>query len=557
MQHDVVLIPGDGIGPEVCQAVKRVLAAAGAEINWIERHAGVAAVDRGSETVLPRETVDAIKEHGTALKGPCTTPIGGGFSSVNVALRKRLNLYGAVRPVRSLYGVETRFADVDIVVVRENTEGLYSGIENAITDGVVTSLKVATEEACDRIARFAFHYARTRERKKVTAFHKANIMKLSDGLFLKCAQRVHENEFPEIEYEEHIIDAGCMRLVQDPTRYDILLCENLYGDVVSDLCSGLVGGLGVTPGANFGDEQAVFEAVHGSAPDIAGQDVANPLALLASAVLMLRHLAETTGDAELLEARLRIRSAYNEALEAGREDARSGRLARNARLRRCTVQEGRGQGLRVRLGNTSDFNPMNESTSIKAWRVEFRAMVRLAAPVIVVQLGLMSFGVVDTMMLGHYEKDALAAAGLGHIFSMAILLAAFGILLGLEPLIAQAWGAERHDAVASHFRRGIVAASVMTVLTTIPMWLSAPILEALRQDDSLIEPATRYIRIVSLGNAGFMFTNVLRITLQQMSRMGPLLKPRSSATWSMRSAIGSSSGASSGFRSSVSTDPRP
>lgn len=317
MQHNVVLIPGDGIGPEVCSAVKQVLAAAGADIKWIERHAGLGAMDRGSDVVLPMETIEAIQKYGTALKGPCTTPIGGGFSSVNVALRKTLNLYGAVRPVRSLDGIETRYKDVDIVVVRENTEGLYSGIENKITDGVVTSLKVATEAACDRISRFAFDYARTRGRKKVTAFHKANIMKLSDGLFLKCAQRVHEAEYDDIEYDEVIIDAGCMRLVQDPTQFDILLCENLYGDVVSDLCSGLVGGLGVTPGANFGVDQAVFEAVHGSAPDIAGQNVANPLALLASAVLMLRHMAEKTGDKSLLEARLKIRSAYNAALEAG------------------------------------------------------------------------------------------------------------------------------------------------------------------------------------------------------------------------------------------------
>ncbi len=317
MQHNIVLIPGDGIGPEVCSAVKTVLAAAGADIKWIERHAGLGAVDRGSEVVLPPETVDAIREYGIALKGPCTTPIGGGFSSVNVALRKTLNLYGAVRPVRSLDGIKTRYDDVDIVVVRENTEGLYSGIENKITDGVVTSIKVATEQACERIARFAFHYARTRDRKKVTAFHKANIMKLSDGLFLKCAQKVHEEEYDDIEYEEVIIDAGCMRLVQEPKNFDILLCENLYGDVVSDLCSGLVGGLGVTPGANFGDGQAVFEAVHGSAPDIAGQNLANPLALLASAVLMLRHLAETSGDESLLQARLKIRQAYNEALKAG------------------------------------------------------------------------------------------------------------------------------------------------------------------------------------------------------------------------------------------------
>ncbi len=317
MQHNVVLIPGDGIGPEVAEATRRVLAAAGADINWIERHAGLAAIDRGADTVLPSVTIEAIKKHGVALKGPCTTPIGGGFSSVNVALRKTLNLYGAVRPVRSIHGIQTRYKDVDIVVVRENTEGLYSGIENKITEGVVTSLKVATREACERIARFAFEYARTRGRKKVTAFHKANIMKLSDGLFLECAKKIHEADFNDILYDEHIIDAGSMRLVQNPSQYDIILCENLYGDVISDLCSGLVGGLGVTPGANFGDHAAVFEAVHGSAPDIAGQNVANPLALIASAVLMLRHMAEKTGDESLFAARERIRAAYNAALEAG------------------------------------------------------------------------------------------------------------------------------------------------------------------------------------------------------------------------------------------------
>ena len=317
MSHDVVLIPGDGIGPEVSEAVRRILAAAGADIRWYERQAGMAAVDSGADGVLPQTTIDAIREHGVALKGPCTTPIGRGFSSVNVALRKTLDLYGAVRPVRNIRGIDTRFQDVDIVVIRENTEGLYAGIENKITDGVVTSLKVVTREACLRIARFAFRYAETRGRKKVTAFHKANIMKLGDGLFLDCARKVHEEEFPQIGYEEHIIDAAFMRLVQDPTQYDVLLCENLYGDIVSDLCSGLVGGLGLTPGANFGEKHAVFEAVHGSAPDIAGHNVANPMALLASAVLMLRHLADTRDDAAIGECADRIRKAYNDALEAG------------------------------------------------------------------------------------------------------------------------------------------------------------------------------------------------------------------------------------------------
>ncbi len=299
MTYQCVLIPGDGIGPEVTDAVRRVFAAAGAD------------------TVLPKETIDSILEHHYALKGPCTTPIGGGFSSINVALRKTLNLYGAVRPVRSLDGVSTRFEDVDIIVVRENTEGLYSGIENTITEGVITSIKVATELACRRIARFAFKYASERGRKKISVFHKANIMKLSDGLFLRCAKEVHENEFPQIDYEEVIIDAGCMRLVQDPSQFDVILCENLYGDVISDLCAGLVGGLGVTPGANIGEENAVFEAVHGSAPDIAGQNLANPLAMLMSGVMMINHISDRHQDESLRAAGARIRDAYNSALVAG------------------------------------------------------------------------------------------------------------------------------------------------------------------------------------------------------------------------------------------------
>jgi len=317
MSHTVVMIPGDGIGPEVTQAARRVIAAAGAEINWLERHAGVAAIDSGAETVLPASTISAILEHGVALKGPCTTPIGGGFSSVNVALRKELNLYGAVRPVRSIAGVKTRYDDVDLIVVRENTEGLYSGIENIITEGVITSLKVATEEACRRIARFAFSYCRSRGRKKVTTFHKANIMKLSDGLFIQCAREEHERDYQDITYEERIIDAGCMQIVQDPSRFDVILCENLYGDVISDLCAGLVGGLGLTPGANFGDEHAVFEAVHGSAPDIAGQNIANPMAIIMSGVMMLRHLADNRDDASCAAAADRIRNGYNACLSNG------------------------------------------------------------------------------------------------------------------------------------------------------------------------------------------------------------------------------------------------
>jgi isocitrate dehydrogenase (NAD+) len=317
MTHDVVLLPGDGIGPEVADATQRVLAEAGAQIRWTRCPAGLAALEAGADSVLPTQTIEAIRELGVALKGPCTTPIGGGFASINVALRKRLNLYGAVRPVRSLAGVLTRYSDVDLVVIRENTEGLYSGIENVITNGVVTSLKVATEEACRRIARFAFDYAISRGRQKITVLHKANIMKLSDGLFLKCAREEHEEHGGQTQYEEQIIDAACMRIVQDPGKFDVLLCENLYGDMISDLCAGLVGGLGVTPGSNFGDGNAVFEAVHGSAPDIAGKNIANPLALIMSGVMMLRYLAHERGDASCTAVADRIRDAYNKALMAG------------------------------------------------------------------------------------------------------------------------------------------------------------------------------------------------------------------------------------------------
>ena len=313
--HTVVLIPGDGIGPEVSAAVRKVLAAAGAPIGFVERHAGEGALERGLDDVLPSETVAAVREHHVALKGPCTTPVGRGFSSVNVALRKTLNLYAAVRPFRSLPGVKTRYEDVDLVVIRENTEGLYSGIENLITDGVVVSMKVATRGACHRISHWAFRYATHRRRRKITVFHKANIMKMSDGLLLDEARKVHERDYPNIEYSEVIVDAGHMRLVQNPKQFDIIMCENLYGDIVSDLCAGLVGGLGVSPGANIGEDDAVFEAVHGSAPDIAGQGVANPLALLMSAVMMLNHLAETRHDEACRTAGARIKVAYDRALE--------------------------------------------------------------------------------------------------------------------------------------------------------------------------------------------------------------------------------------------------
>lgn len=314
--HRVVLIPGDGIGPEVAGSVRQVLDAASADLEWVEHQAGVAALEAG-QAVLPETTVAAVREHGVALKGPCSTPVGHGFTSVNVGLRKTLDLYAAVRPVHNLPGVKTRFDGVDIVVVRENTEGLYSGIENEITHGVFTSLKVATEVACRRIARWAFRYARDHGRKKVTVFHKANIMKLTDGMFRRIAQELHEREFADVGYDEFIVDAGCMRLVQDPTQFDVLLLQNLYGDMMSDLCAGLVGGLGVVPGANFGNEAAIFEAVHGSAPDIAGQGVANPLALLMSSVSMLNHLSEVRGDDRLKDVGIRVRDAYQRALSEG------------------------------------------------------------------------------------------------------------------------------------------------------------------------------------------------------------------------------------------------
>ncbi len=312
----VVLIPGDGIGTEITEVAKEVISASGADIEWIPRSAGASAIEKHGE-VLPEITLEAIREHKVALKGPCMTPIGGGFSSVNVQLRKELDLYAAVRPVRTMDGVETKFSDVNIVIVRENTEGLYSGVENVVSPGVVMSMKVATEKSCERIAKWSFEYAKRRNRKKVTVFHKANIMKITDGLFIAKSKEASE-QYPDIEYEEYIIDAGCMKLIQDPTRFDVLLLENLYGDVMSDLCAGLVGGLGVVPGANISDEYSVFEAVHGSAPDIAGLEIANPLAIIMSGVMMLNHLADTEGREDMREAAERIKTAYNTVLSEGR-----------------------------------------------------------------------------------------------------------------------------------------------------------------------------------------------------------------------------------------------
>jgi isocitrate dehydrogenase (NAD+) len=291
MTHTIALIPGDGIGPEVTASVVQILETAGLKVRWEEFAAGAAALAEYG-TTLPDPLLASIRKNRVALKGPITTPIGEGFTSVNVGLRKALQLYANLRPVSNLPSVPSRFQDVDLVIVRENTEDLYSGLEHEVVKGVVESLKIITEEASTRIARFAFEHARRHKRKRVTAVHKANIMKMSDGLFIECARRV-ASDYSEIQYDERIVDAACMHLVMHPERYDVLLLPNLYGDIVSDLCAGLVGGLGVVPAANLGEGGVgVFEAVHGSAPDIAGQNKANPTALLLSAVLMLRHLNE-------------------------------------------------------------------------------------------------------------------------------------------------------------------------------------------------------------------------------------------------------------------------
>jgi isocitrate dehydrogenase (NAD+) len=290
MSTTVTLIPGDGIGPEVSGATVRVLEAAGAEIEWDSHLAGSEALARHGDT-LPPGLIESIRRNRVALKGPVTTPVGKGFRSVNVQLRQTLELYANLRPAKSLPAIPSRFEDVDLVIVRENTEGLYSGIEHEVVPGVMESLKIITEKASTRIAHFAFQYARKYGRKRVTAVHKANIMKLSDGLFLDCFRKVSE-EYPDIEADDRIIDNLCMQLVMRPETYDMLLLENLYGDIVSDLAAGLVGGLGVAPGANIGEGVAMFEAVHGSAPDIAGRDLANPIAMMRSAILMMRWLDE-------------------------------------------------------------------------------------------------------------------------------------------------------------------------------------------------------------------------------------------------------------------------
>jgi len=305
MGHRVTLIPGDGIGPEVSAAVLRIIDAAGVSIEWERFIVGGQAQDLTGSS-LPDEVVESVRRNKVALKGPVETPVGSGFESVNVRLRKILDLYANLRPVRNLPGVPSRFGDVDLVIVRENTEGLYSGLEHEVVPGVVESLKIMTEKASTRIAIFAFEFARKYGRKKITSVHKANIMKKSDGLFLKCFRQVAV-DYPDIEHDEKIVDNTCMQLVMNPYQFDVMLMENLYGDIVSDLAAGLVGGLGVVPSGNIGVNAALFEAVHGTAPDIAGKNLANPTALLMSAIMMLRYIAEQ-------KAADRIESALNTVL---------------------------------------------------------------------------------------------------------------------------------------------------------------------------------------------------------------------------------------------------
>ena len=303
-KHTITLIPGDGIGPEIVAATVRVIEATGVDIEWEPQILGVQAQEKYG-TTLPEETVESIKRNKVALKGPHMTPVGKGFTSVNVGLRRALDLYANVRPVATLPNVPSRYSDVDLVIIRENTEGLYSGLEHTVVPGVVESLKIITEKASTRICRYAFEYARLNKRTKVTCIHKANIMKLSDGLFLECFEKVAA-EFPEIEADNKIVDNCCMQLVIRPEQFDVLVLENLYGDIVSDLCAGLIGGLGLAPGANIGEQGAVFEAVHGSAPDIAGQGIANPTALMLSAVQMLNHIGETDAAKRMNDAILAV-----------------------------------------------------------------------------------------------------------------------------------------------------------------------------------------------------------------------------------------------------------
>ncbi|HEY2392514.1 MAG TPA: isocitrate dehydrogenase (NAD(+)) [Candidatus Angelobacter sp.] len=314
MAHKVTLIPGDGIGPEVTNAAVRIIDASGVKIEWEPFSAGAEAFAKYGE-YIPKELTESIERTGLGLKGPVTTPVGGGFSSINVALRKQFELFANFRPIRNLPSLPTRYPSVDLAIVRENTEGQYSGIEHEVVPGVVESLKIVTAKASTRIAKFAFEYARREKRKKVHAIHKANIMKMSDGLFLRCSREVAK-DFPEITYGEHIIDNTCMQLVTNPYQYDVMVMENLYGDIISDLCAAFVGGLGLVPGANIGLKCAIFEAVHGSAPDIAGKDIANPTAVLQSGVLMLRHMGEVEAADRVHTA---LEKTYKEKLHLTRD----------------------------------------------------------------------------------------------------------------------------------------------------------------------------------------------------------------------------------------------
>ena len=308
MSHVVTLIPGDGIGPEVSDATRRVIDASGVKIDWVVQEAGVDVRSR-FETALLQESLDSVMRNKVALKGPIGTPIGEGFTSVNVALRKSLDLYANYRPTKTIKGVKCRYEDIDLIVVRENTQGLYSGLEHIVVPGVVESIRVITEKASERIVKFAFEAAKKYHRQKVTAVHKANILKKSDGLFLEVARRIARS-YPEIQYEESIVDSTAMKLVMNPEKFDVLVMENLFGDIISDLTSGLIGGLGLAPSANIGEKYAVFEAVHGSAPDIAGKNISNPTALLLSGSLMLAHLGEE-------DAANRIEKAVHKVLGEG------------------------------------------------------------------------------------------------------------------------------------------------------------------------------------------------------------------------------------------------
>ena len=304
MSYTVTLIPGDGSGPEVIAAAKRVVEATGVPIVWEQAEAGAAMIE-ACGTPLPEETIASIRKNKVALKGPVTTPVGTGFRSVNVEMRKRFDLYANVRPAKTYPGVISRYENIDLVVVRENTEDLYAGIEHMVGEDAAESIKLITRKGCERIIRYAFEFAVREGRKKVTAVHKANIMKCTDGMFLNIAREIAK-EYPQIEFNDSIVDAMCMRLVMHPEDYDVLVCPNLYGDIVSDLCAGLVGGLGLTPSANIGVDGAIFDPIHGSAPDIAGQHKINPTAAILSASMMLAHLGEAKAAASIEKAIIKV-----------------------------------------------------------------------------------------------------------------------------------------------------------------------------------------------------------------------------------------------------------